>query len=66
MDDRLTELETRIAFQDGTLQELNDVVTRQQDEIDRLTRALEVLKEEMRQLAAGPVTLASDEPPPHY
>ncbi|HEC13371.1 MAG TPA: SlyX family protein [Acidiferrobacteraceae bacterium] len=66
MDDRLTELETRIAFQDGTLQTLNDVVTRQQDEIDRLARALGVLKEEMGQLVARAATSVADELPPHY
>ena len=36
MQERLTELEVRVAFQERTIQELNDVVTRQQQEIDRL------------------------------
>ncbi|NOZ09986.1 MAG: SlyX family protein [Gammaproteobacteria bacterium] len=66
MDDRLTELETRITFQDGTIGELNDIITRQQGEIDRLVQALELLKEEIRQLAHGPMVSAADEPPPHY
>src|SRR3989304_3511200 len=44
MNDKITELETRIAFQDGTIQQLNDVVVRQQGEIDRLARELESLR----------------------
>jgi len=67
MQDRLTELETRVAFQEQTIQELNDVVTRQQSEIDRLSRGYETLKLELLELA--PSLLASrdqDAPPPHY
>jgi len=67
MQDRLTELETRVAFQEQTIQELNNVVTRQQAEIDRLSRGYETLKLELLELA--PSLLASrdqDAPPPHY
>lgn len=67
MQDRLTELETRVAFQEQTIQELNDVVTRQQSEIDRLSRGYETLKLELLELA--PSLLASrdqEPPPPHY
>lgn len=67
MQDRLTELETRVAFQEQTIQELNNVVTRQQSEIDRLSRGYETLKLELLELA--PSLLASrdqEPPPPHY
>lgn len=67
MNDRISELETRIAFQDGTIQELNDVVVRQQGEIDRLTRELETLKTQVRSMASYPVAGRDEEtPPPHY
>jgi len=67
MIDRMTELETRVAFQDKTLQELNEVVTRQQGEIDRLARELEALKIQLRSLSAYPVASRDEEtPPPHY
>ncbi len=67
MNDRISELETRIAFQDKTVQELNDVVTRQQGEIDRLARELEALKIQLRSLSAYPVASRDEEtPPPHY
>lgn len=67
MENRLIELETRLAFQDNSLQELNAVVVRQQREIDTLTRELEMLKAQLRTLAPDLVANRADEaPPPHY
>jgi len=67
MENRLIELETRLAFQDNSLQELNAVVVRQQREIDTLTRELETLKAQIRTLAPELVASRADEtPPPHY
>jgi SlyX protein len=58
MQDRLAELETRVAFQEHTLQELSDVVTRQQAEIEHLLQGYEMLKRQLVELApslvAGP------------
>jgi len=67
MDNRLIELETRLAFQDNTLQELNAVVVRQQRDIDALTRELEMLKAQFKTLAPDLVgSRAEEAPPPHY
>ncbi len=67
MQARLAELEVRVAFQERTIQELNDVVTRQQLEIDRMARELASLKTELRALEPSPVANRDDEtPPPHY
>lgn len=67
MDDRLIELENRIAFQDHTLQELNEVIVRQQREIDDLRRELEALRAQFQALAPALVASRSEEtPPPHY
>ena len=67
MQDRLAELETRLAFQEQTLQDLNDVVTRQQAEIERLARDYETLKVQLLELAPSLVASRDEEtPPPHY
>jgi SlyX protein len=67
MIQRLEELEVRVAFQDKTIQELNDVVTRQQRELDRLTQQLEALKQQVRAAAPSLVVSREEEtPPPHY
>ena len=67
MSERLTELEVRVAFQEKTLQDLNEVVTRQQQEIDRLTKEMEAVKSQLSGLAPSMVIPQEDEePPPHY
>ena len=67
MENRLIELETRLAFQDHSLQELNAVVIRQQRDIDALTRELETLKAQFKALAPELVASRAEEgPPPHY
>ena len=64
--ERLVELETRVAFQEHALQEMGDVIARQQTEIDRLTRLLKEIQDRLRGISA-PVAERSDEtPPPHY
>ncbi len=67
MEERLAELEMRVTFQDQTIQELNEVVTRQQAQIDRLAREVETLKSHLAGLAPSLVIPAEEEkPPPHY
>ena len=44
LEARITELESRLAFQDRTIEELHQVLYRQQGEIDRLQRELELLR----------------------
>ena len=67
MEDRIVDLESKLAFQDETINELNDVITNQQ-------RQLDVLREEIRLLNLRIVSLAEssvnpdekEPPPPHY
>ena len=67
MNERLVDLEARLAFQERALQELNDVVVRQQRDIDRLTKEVEALRSQMRNVMPALVAPQSDEtPPPHY
>lgn len=67
MENRLIELETRVAFQENTLQALNAVIVRQQKEIDTLSRDLESVRAQLQALVASQDTHTGDEPPPpHY
>jgi len=62
-------LEERIAHLTRTLDDLNDVVTRQQAEIDTLTRRVQMLmmREGEREAAQGSGVVMGDEsPPPHW
>ncbi|MEN8719822.1 MAG: SlyX family protein [Oceanococcaceae bacterium] len=66
---RLAELECRLAFQDDTVQRLNDIVAQQQDTIDHLKTQLRAVARSMVSIQDGMAGLgaaADDEPPPHY
>ena len=64
---RLNELEMRLAFQDNTVGELNDVVTDQARRMAQLERELTMLKGQMKIMAPSLTSPASEEtPPPHY
>lgn len=65
---RLIELESRIAFQDHTIQELNDALAEARLELDQQQRVLKRVVEELKSARGAGVSIdASDEPPPpHY
>jgi len=66
-DKRINELETKIAYQEHTIQELNDVIYEQQQQIDRIEIMCKHLMDRIQTLSD---TGASDQPandrPPHY
>ena len=67
MEQRLTELESRVAFQEDTIQKLNDVVVTQQEQIDMLLDDLKYLNEKVRDLTSELIATEDQEtPPPHY
>ncbi len=67
MKDRLIELETRISYQDHTIEELNEVVTRQQEQIDRLEKEMKQLRQHLEQGSSTGLARPDEEvPPPHY
>jgi SlyX protein len=63
--ERLEALETRIAYQDQTIEELNSTITAQWRQIDLLTRKLDQMEQQVRSGVhiADPST---ELPPPHY
>lgn len=67
MESRIVDLEIRLTHQEAALQTLNDVIVRQQKEIDRLRAELDALRQQVRAQATFPVVPPSEEtPPPHY
>ena len=48
MDERLVELEVRVAHYEQSLEELSDVIARQQGEIHRLESRVEKILEHLR------------------
>ncbi|MDH5300796.1 MAG: SlyX family protein [Gammaproteobacteria bacterium] len=67
MEERIIELETRLAYQEDLLQELNDRIAEQQLQIDKQAMQIGLLRQQM--LAVTPsnvVDLSQETPPPHY
>lgn len=67
-EQRIVELETRLAYQEHTLNELNDVITDQQKQLTRLEQLLTTLGSRIEALAEAVPrnTDAAVEKPPHY
>lgn len=63
---RLTDLETRLAYQDDTLDKLDAVIAGQAQRIARLETALERLAQRLDGLQRPAPAEVSDERPPHY
>ena len=64
MDDRISELESKLAFTERLVDELNDVVTAQQQRIDALQAAVTQLHEQIT--LHGGVSEGEHQKPPHY
>lgn len=72
IEQRLVDLEMRVAFQEQALHELSDALAASRDEESRNALLLHRMLEELRQLrgamATSPLTgdAAHEPPPPHY
>ena len=65
LTERITELETRVEFQDETIARLNDALVAQQQQFFTLDKTVKLLIEQMRDKNL-PAAEPGDQPPPHY
>ncbi len=65
-EQRLTDLEIKLSYQEDLLDQLNQVVVRQQQEIDLLLREVRQLRQQMPESGAQATSASRDELPPHY
>jgi len=67
MNERIIELEIKAAYQEDLLQELNHIVSGQQQQITRLEATCKLLNDRIKSLSAeSSDATAADEVPPHY
>ncbi len=65
-EQRLVDLETRLAFQEDHIQELNLSVALQQQLLETLVSEVRDLRRQLRALDRGQPADGVDGPPPHY
>ena len=65
--DRIIDLEIKAAYREDLLQTLNKIVSRQQQQIDRLEATCKLLDEHIKSLSTeGSAGENVEEVPPHY
>jgi SlyX protein len=63
---RIEKLETTVAFQDQTIEELNAALAEHYKQIEALKRELHNLGAALRDVEAHPALAVREPPPPHY
>ena len=68
-DEKIIDLQTRLAFQEDSIDAMNRVIARQQQEVDKLQNEIITLKELIEELRENNVASSDElqhEVPPHY
>ncbi|MBC9129808.1 SlyX family protein [Frischella sp. Ac48] len=67
MKNRIEELETKVSFQDITIEELNQIVIQLQSEVTKLKEQLKLLSKKLQATHQSNIaSLTEETPPPHY
>lgn len=66
IEGRFQTIESKVLYQERTVDELNDVVTAQQDQIDELIAETKRLRQIIEGAQDGGVDADEEPPPPHY
>ena len=66
LSERIDALESRLAYQDQAIEQLNETITAQWKQIDALTRQLSALTERLQEAEANAPAAPANERPPHY
>jgi SlyX protein len=60
---RLIDLETKISYQDKTIEDLHEMIYKQQQQIAQMEKAIDNFQ---RQMKSGDSEIRPNEKPPHY
>jgi SlyX protein len=66
LSERIDAMESRLMYQDETIEQLNQTISAQWKQIDALTRRVAALSERLQQAEANSSAPPANERPPHY
>lgn len=67
MNHRIDQLETKVCFQDTTIEELNQTVIQLQNEVAKLKQQLTLVSKKLQAVHTSNIASMTEEtPPPHY
>jgi len=66
IEERLNELEAKLAFAEDLIETLNQMVIRQQAQLDSMQQQLRLLHQRMQDATPDETRTPRDEIPPHY
>ena len=67
MESKIIDLQSKLAFQDETINELNEVITDQQQQLDQLREEIRLLNLRIVSVVeASNISEEKEPPPPHY
>ena len=65
-EDRIAELEIKVAYQEDTIRELNSIVCEQQTQIDQLEKGMKAMATRLKEIMEAVGGKIPNEKPPHY
>ena len=65
-EDRMYRLEEQVAFQEDTIQKLDNALAHQQQQLMAAERKIEILIQQLQKIEASQPQSTIDEKPPHY
>lgn len=67
LQQQIDDLEYKVAFQEDTIDQLNNALTRQQGDIERMTVQIQYLVSKLQHVEPENIASQAEEtPPPHY
>lgn len=64
---QIEQLETKVAFQEDTIEQLNDALTNQQHQLEKLQFQMQYLLDKVKTMQGSNIAREDqDVPPPHY